>query len=376
MPEIVEMPKLGMTMEEGTIISWYKKEGEKIGEGEILAEIMTDKTNIEIESPASGIVYKLLAKEGEVKKVGEPIAIIKLEGEDENSIGFPEERVSEKTVTEEKPPEKEKKTKKVEGEGIAATPYARYIAKKMGINIEEFSKERKEIITGELLLTTSPASLTPIQKAMAKKMEESAKIPQFTLWYEFDAETLLTVNKKLKENGYKSSITPLFLKAIAHVMNEYPLFNATFNEDKIFPSDTKNIGIAVQTERGLMVPVLKDIDSLGKDLLFDTYNTLIEKTKNGKLDISDTEGATFTVSNLGMYGVKSFRALLVPGQMAILAIGAIQNGIEIGDKGIFIKKIINLSITCDHRIIEGAYAAKFMISLKEVIERNLEEILK
>ncbi len=371
MPEIVEMPKLGMTMESGTIISWLKKEGDRIEEGEGLLEVMTDKTNIEIESPVRGIVYKLLADEGEEKKVGEPIAIIQLEGEkEENIIPLLDKKEKDGAPSFEKKEEKRKETK-----SSLATPYARYLSKKRGIDIKDISSGDK-IITGELILSLKTTTISPIQKAMSKRMEESAKIPQFTLFYEFDMENILALNKNLKEKGYNSSLTPIFLKVVSQIMEKYPLFNSLYIENDIIPVTNKNIGIAVQTERGLLVPVLKNIENLKEEELFNKYNVLIQKAKSGELDITDTEGGTITISNLGMYGVKSFRALLVPGQMAILAIGKIDDSIKIVGRDILIRKMANISISCDHRVIEGAYAAKFMESLKEAIENITEETIK
>ncbi len=378
MPEIIEMPKLGMTMEEGLITEWHKKEGEKVEEGETLLEIMTDKTNMEIESPVSGILYKILAKEGEEKKVGEPIAIIKLPGEKEEDIEISTQKevISEKGS--EKIEEKEKKPpmEEVDADGIPATPYAKYIAKKKGIDLEELYQEKKRIITGEMVLSSGPKGLSPIQKAMAQRMGESARIPQFTLYYKFDMENVLLLNEKLKDKGYNSTITTIFLKLMAYAMEKYPLFNSTFNGEEVIFSSSKNIGIAVQTEKGLLVPVMKDIDNLDMEKLIDEYKKLIERAKNGVLTLSDTQGATITLSNLGMFGVSFFKALLIPGQMAILAFGAIEDNIKIEEKGILIRKIANISITCDHRVIDGAYAARFMQYLKELTEKSPEELVR
>jgi len=385
MPELVEMPKLGMTMETGIITKWYKKEGDPIHEGEALVEIMTDKANMDVESPATGSVYKILVKEGEEVEVGKVIAIIKLPTDSTEELA----RISTSTEKRKKPEAEsvqKKVTKEAEERIIAinetlATPLAKYIANKEGIDLKEVPPNKYRVVTAESLDKIKVSSgkeilYSPIQKAMAARMTESGKIPQFTLYYDIDAENLVNLNNHLKEEGYKSSITPIFAKVLASVMDSFPIFCSNFDGEKIVKNTHKNIGIAVQTERGLIVPVLKDIDSLSTEELFTKFNILLQNAKNVKLTLTDMEGGTITISNLGMFGVSHFKALLIPEQTAIIAISAIQEKPVVIKNGIFIRKVMNVSISCDHRIVDGATAAKFMQSLKKILETKLEEVFR
>ena len=378
MPEFIKMPKLGMTMERGIITHWYKKEGDMVKDGEIIVEVMTDKANMDVESPVGGSVYKLLINEGEEVNVGTDIAIIKLKNESEDDIAKINSSSQVKKEDKEKSEEQKKepsilRKKEMDNNGLLATPYAKYMAAKKGIDLKELYKDKKEIITEKLLPTGK--KLSPIQKIMADKMVQSSKIPQFTLYYDFEVETLLLLNNRYKEKGYNSNIIPIFAKSMSLAMKKFPIFGYTFDGTELINSNHKNIGIAVQTDRGLIVPVLKNIDSTNIETLFMSYDALIQKTKNNKLTPQDMEGAGMTISNLGMFGTKQFKALVIPGQIGIIAMGVIQEGIKIVNGGIFVKKIMNVSISCDHRVIEGAIAAQFMQYLKEIIENESEENL-
>lgn len=386
MPELVEMPKLGMTMEKGTITKWYKKEGDSVNKDEPLLEVLTDKANMDVESQVTGIVYKILVREGEEVEVGRVIAIIKLPADSEeelSKVSASIEQNKEQPALEsmQKDVIKEADKKNITTDETLATPLAKYIANKKGINLKEVPPNKYGIVTKESLnkieaISDKEIVYSPTQKAMAAKMVESAKIPQFTLYYDVDTENLINSNNRFKEKGYKASITPIFVKILANVMDSFPIFCSTFDGEKIIKSIHKNIGIAVQTERGLVVPVLKDVDSLSVEELFIKFNTLVQKTKDGKLTLKDLEGGTITISNLGMFGVSHFNALLIPGQTAIIAISEIQEKPVVIGSGISIRKMMNVSISCDHRIVDGATAATFMQSLKKLIETGTEDLFR
>jgi len=385
MPELVEMPKLGMTMEVGTIVKWCKKEGDFINEGEPLLEVMTDKAVMDVESPATGIVYNVLAKEGEEVEVGKIIAVIKLKTDSKEELiklNTSEKRKKElRTKTEEGFTKKPKK-KNISATEIPATPFAKYIANKERINLEKVPRDNYGIITGKSLNNIKIASdkekisLLPMQKAMAERMIKSGKIPQFTLYYDICADNLINLNNQFKKENLKSSITPILTKILVQVMDSFPIFCSNFDGEKIIRNAHKNIGIAVQTKKGLIVPVIKDIDSLSIKELFTKFNMLTQNAKDGKLTLSDMDEGTITISNLGMFGVSYFRPLLIPGQTAIIAISAIQEKLLVINNGIFIRKMMNISISCDHRVVDGATAAEFMQSLKETIETKISEVFK
>lgn len=385
MPELVEMPKLGMTMEKGIITKWYKKEGDSVKKDEPLLEVLTDKANMDVESPAEGVVYKILVQEGKEVEIGTVVAIIKLPSDSEEDLSKVIESIEKnegKPVSDslQKDVVKEAKKNTTRDETLA-TPLAKYIANKKGINLKEVSPNKYGIITAESLGKVEATSdreivYSPIQKAMAARMVESAKIPQFTLYYDIDAENLINLNNYFKNQGYKTSITPIFAKILAHAMDLFPIFSSNFDGEKVTKSIYKNIGIAVQTDKGLVVPVLKDVDSLNAEELFTKFNTLVQKAKDGKLALVDLEEGTITISNLGMFGVSHFNALLIPGQTAIIAISAIQEKPVVIENGIFIRKMMNVSISCDHRIVDGATAAEFMQSLKKLIETGTEDLFR
>lgn len=383
MPELVEMPKLGMTMEVGTIVKWCKKEGDFINEGEPLLEVMTDKAVMDIESPATGFVYKLLAKEGEEIKVGKLIAVIKLKTDSEEDLikfnTFKEEKKELRTKTEKEFTKKPKK-KNINTTKIPTTPFARFMKNKEAVNLEGALRNKNGIVTREstnktkLTSVKEEISLFPMQKAMAERMTESGKIPQFTLYYDIEADNLINLNNQLKKEDLKSSITPILIKILAQVMDSFPIFCSNFDGEKIIRNAYKNIGIAVQTKKGLVVPVIKDVDSLGTKELFTKFNMFIQKAKDEKLTLPDMEEGTITISNLGMFGVSYFRPLLIPGQTAIIAISTIQEKLVLINSGIFIRKMMNIAISCDHRVVDGATAAEFMQSLKETIEVKISEV--
>ena len=385
MPELVEMPKLGMTMEVGTIVKWCKKEGDFINEGETLIEIMTDKVVMDVESPATGIVYKIFAKEGEEIEVGRVIAVIKLKTDSEEELKkFNTVKGRKKELGTEVEKEVIKKAKKedISATEIPTTPFARHIASKERINLEKAPKNTHGIVTGESINKIKIASdkekisLLPMQKVMAERMTESGKIPQFTLYYDIVADNLINLNNQFKKENLKSSITPIFIKILAWVMDSFPIFCSNFDGEKIIRSAHKNIGIAMQTKKGLVVPVIKDVDSLSTKELFTKFNVLTQNAKDEKLTLSDMEEGTITISNLGMFGVSYFRPLLIPGQTAIIAISTIQEKLVLINSGIFIRKMMNIAISCDHRVVDGVTAAQFMQSLKETIEAKISEVFK
>jgi len=381
MPEKILMPKLGMTMESGTITKWYKKEGDTVLKGEPIVQVLTDKANMDVEAPVSGKLFKILAKDGDEVPVNAIIGIILLEGETEKDVKEIQETKEVNEQREEKNKEEfvENKIDQEKNNYIPSTPYAKKLAQEKGIKMEELQKNEAGIVTSKSLLNLGSEqviNLSSITKAMAERMTESNKIPQFTLYYDIYAEKLLQVNDFCKKTGYKSSITPILVKVLSELFKGFPLFRYKFDGEKLFDSGHHNIGIAVQTKNGLIVPVLKNVELLDTKSLFSNFNALIERTLNNNLDISDLEGGSFTVSNLGMFGVDSFRALLVPGQLGIIAISAIKEKVVVIDSGIFVRKVFNVSISCDHRVVDGATAARFMQSFKNFIEEKLDEVIK
>lgn len=384
MPEILYMPKLGMTMEKGTITSWYAKEGDSIGEAKPIVEVMTDKANMDVEAPASGVLYKILATEGEEVDVGKPIAIIRLATDTEEDLkkleneGLQKEKEPLFPTPQEESNTQEEKTVESSVNYVPATPLAKKIVREKNIDLKNTQKNEYGIVTEKSLYGTAESTkeeftLSPIQKAMAEKMIESSKIPQFTLYYEIIAEKIVEINAKLKSKGYNSSITPLLAKLIAQVLDLFPIFNTKFDGEKLILYKEKNIGVAVATQFGLFVPVIKGVDKLSLKDLFNNFSDFVSKANSNSLTLADLEGGTVAISNLGMYEVDAFTALLVPGQTAIFAVSAIKDKLIIENNSMFVKKVFNISISCDHRIIDGATASKLMQTIKKNIEVDLDD---
>lgn len=386
MPEKIIMPRMGMTMETGFVTKWYKKEGESVKAGEPIVEIMTDKANMDIEAESNGVIYKILVEEGNEVPVGNVIGIIKNEqdteedlkkilkelsnGQQSNTLSEPEAAIEEK---------RPKSSLEQSDENYkAATPYAKKLAKKYGINLKEMSSNKaitsKEIFEKSKYQTN--AFSNPVQKAMAQRMTESAKIPQFTLYFNFRVSDLLKSLNDFKVNFPKVTLTAFIVKALSLAMEKFPVFKSQYENNTIKTSTHANIGVAVATENGLFVPALKDVESKSLPEVAGELALLRQKALNGTLDITDMSNASITVSNMGMFGVDMFRALLVPGQSAILAVSAIEDKVTVKNGGIFIEKVMNISISCDHRFVDGATAARFMNEIKSILENKYGEILK
>lgn len=387
MAEIVSMPQLGMTMEKGTITKWYKKENEFVKEGEPLFEVLTDKANMDVEAPVSGVLFKILFNEGEEVPVGVPVAVIRFENEKEEDATKILESIKH-IPTKEKRKEEEniQASPSIVGETnryVPATPYAKKLIKEEGSNLNSIEPNEYGYISSQEVKKfkskqgPEEIKLSPIVRSMSLRMEESAKIPQFTLYYDVKADNLLLAKEILNKKGFDISLTVILAKIISETLIEFPVFSYFFKDGALLKNNPQNIGIAVATDHGLIVPVLKNILDLPLHLLLKNYTNLIEKAKMEALSLDDLEGGAVTISNLGMYGVDYFRALLVPNQSSIFAMSSIKDKPLIENGGLFIRKVFNLSITCDHRFIDGANAAKFMVSLKKKIEEwILEDIEK
>ncbi len=374
------MPKLGETMEEGEIIKWLKKEGDTVKEGELLLEITTDKADMEIEATTSGVVRKIVAQEGQVVPITETIAYI-ADSMDENVPLKEEEKVESETVA------------NVEKEvvSIKASPLAKRLAKEKKIDLSiirgtgpggRITKEdvlrcaeEKETKREGAPLAKEEFSLSRIEKIMAQRMQESKRqIPHFYLTNEVNFSQAVKFRNDLleefeKEKGVHLSYTDLLIKACARALNKFPRINSCFKGEKVVSFSQVNIGLAVTTERGLIAPVIKDVDK--KDIFQIAKNRveLVNKAKENKLSLKEVEGATFTLSNLGMTGVKTFAAIINPPQVAILATGEIKEKPVVKEEKIVAALVIEMTLSCDHRAVDGYLGAKFLQEVKRGLEK-------
>ncbi|MCD6155749.1 MAG: 2-oxo acid dehydrogenase subunit E2 [Candidatus Atribacteria bacterium] len=410
MAKKVIMPKLGLTMEEGVINKWLVKEGDRVEKGDPLFEVATDKVNMEVEAPASGVVLKILYPEGSTVPITKTVAYIGEEGEEipseEEATGEAAAEVAEKESREEaqeKPVSQKESTFTVEakdGKRLKVSPLAKRLAMEHGIDlttvvgtgpggriikrdIEKVLAERraKTEETVSRPATSKTVPLTRMRKIIAQRMLQSMQSkPHFFLTREVRADELVAFREKLlplveKRTGYRVSYTDILVKIVARVLEEFPEINAYFLDEEVQFNEQINIGIAVALDEGLVVPVLRDANRKSITSIVKEMNELVQKARKGKLLPEDLEGGTFTISNLGMFGVDSFTAIINPPQSAILACGAIRRKPYFDGKEIIPAYLWNLTLSCDHRIIDGATAAKFMSTLISFIEDPLNLIL-
>ena len=378
----VIMPKMGQTMERGKIIKWLKKDGEEVRRGDPLLEIETDKTTIEVEARESGIL-KIIAEEGEEVPIATTIAYIIKEGET-----IPEGKEPKKT------PEKAEATavKRVE-----ASPLARKIAEEKGIDLTEvqgtgpvgritkndvlaYLEREAEAASAEKasMESTLPeyevVPMSSMRRAIARKMVESKTYaPHFYVTVQVDMTEAVRMRENLiplfeAKKGVRLSFTHLLIKAVASALEKYPQLNATFEEDEIRIWKDVNIGIAVSLEDGLIVPVLRGANKLDLFEIASQASELVTKAREKRLREDEFSGGTFTISNMGAVGVDSFIAIINIPETAILATGRISDKPAVVDGELTIRKMMNMTLSADHRVVDGVTAAKFLQEIKRLLE--------
>lgn len=394
----VKMPKLGLTMTKGTIKKWLKNEGEAVKKGEPLFVIETEKITSTVEAPAAGYLLKIVAKAGTTVPVGEIVAYIGELGEAVPTAPVtapappavtPVTAVPEKAV--EKPPTPPR---------VRATPRARSLAEREGVDLtkvtgtgpggliteEDVLRYIKEVKarTKTGLRVKEVIPLSTLRAVIAERMTESLRtMAQVTIMREEDVSKLVKLRNELVEEvekltGIRLTYTPMLIKLVAEVLKENPLLNSVLEDNEIKVIDEINVGFAVAVDHGLVVPVIKAADKKSlKDVVVEC-NELARKAREGKLTLDDVSGGTFTVTNLGMYGVDGFTPIINPPQVAILGVGRIVNKpVVVGDK-VEVRPVCVLSLTFDHRVVDGHTAAQFLDNLVKLIndEAKLREVLR
>ncbi|PIV24144.1 MAG: hypothetical protein COZ69_00650 [Deltaproteobacteria bacterium CG_4_8_14_3_um_filter_45_9] len=391
MATTVIMPKLGLTMTEGTIEKWLKQEGDRVEKGEPLVEIITEKINFQYESPASGILQKILHHEGEVVPVTTPIAIIAEEGESLAEVeGMKPEVLVEKAV-----PVALKKELKEPRKRIFASPIARKIAQEKGVDLSSLkgSGPGGRIVKIDVMKAPEKAAaieveippqvpkpeekiipLKGIRRIIAKRMTESFQnIPHFYLSSEIDMTACLSLREQLKEEVEKRiqvrlTLTDLLVRMVASALKDHPIINSRIEGDQIHLLDEINIGVAIAIENGLIVPVVHHADRKSLTEIALTIRDLTQKAREGKLSLEDVGGGTFTLSNMGMLGIDKLNPIINPPECSILGVGrTIEKPVVIGGE-IKIRPMAWFSLSSDHRIVDGATAAPFLNRIKRLIE--------
>lgn len=367
----VIMPKLGLTMTEGTIIRWLKAEGEAVTKDEPLLEILTDKANLEVEAPAAGRLH-VISPEGALVPILEVIGEIHGEGAGEAPEPTPEPAPATPT-----------------GDRLRISPAARRLAWERGFAPETWREIRGtgpggRIVTVDVqrLPGVNPDSrdevelvpLTGVKGLVAQRLSESwRQAPQFSVTMDLVLDQLLGLRQELTpaleaSRGTRLSVTDLLAKAVAAVLPEFRLLNAHVTDREVALQPRVNLGVAVASERGLVVPVIPDAANRRLSDLAAELKRLTLAARQGTLALDDLSGGTFTLSNLGMFGVRSFTAIVNPPQAAILAVGGAREEVKLVPRGLVAQTVASFTLTCDHRAVDGALAAGFLKRLKELVE--------
>lgn len=385
----VKLPRLGQGMESGTIVKWLKSEGEPVEKGEPLYELDTDKVTQEVEADFSGVLLKIAVQEGEVP-VGGTIGVIGEEGE-EVTVEEPEAKPKAKAPApaekkQEPEPEPEQPAAPSRDGRVKASPLARRIARERGIDLAQIrgtgpegrivaeDVERAETAVPSLQQTVTSAGeverreLTNIRRTIARRLTEAWQIPVFHLQASADMTRVQDLVERLREREVKATVTDVLVKACATALMRHREVNAEWTDDAILLHPSANVGLAVAAPQGLVVPVIRSAERLSLAEIAEARGDLVGRARDNKLRQDDLEGGTFTISNLGMFDVERFTAVLNPPQAAIVATGAITDQVVPLDGELAVRPIMTLVGTFDHRAVDGAPAAGFLQTLKEILE--------
>ena len=406
MAELITMPRLSDTMTEGKVAKWHKNIGDKVKEGDVLAEIETDKAVQDFESEFDGVLLYIGVAEGNPAAVDSILAIIGKEGEDISQL-INGANISQSQDSENKnSSEKEEVTKiivqKESQQRINISPLAKKIAAEKGIDITTIkgSGDHGRIVKRDVegLQTTSRQVLevidntsstinypdfmnvddseTPnsqIRNIIAKRLAESKfTAPHYYLMVEVDMGNAINARKEMNEiSEMKISFNDIIIKAVALSLKKHKQINSSWAEDKIIHHGNINIGVAVAIEDGLVVPVLKNADFMSFSQISTSVKDLASRAKNKGLKANEMEGSTFSISNLGMFGIESFTSIINQPNSCILSVGAILEKPIVRNGEIKVGHIMKLSLACDHRVVDGATGAQFLQTLKGYLEQPI-----
>jgi pyruvate dehydrogenase E2 component (dihydrolipoamide acetyltransferase) len=430
MAETISMPKLGFDMAEGTLVRWVKNEGENVNKGDVLAEIETDKATVEVESSASGVVRKLLVEEGAVVPIGNPIAIVgsadeKIDEVPEGKVAEPKaQKKTEETKGEELKTEPEAKVErgKVKEEGapqtqsapapvaqaaapvqegpVKASPLAKKIARDNNLNLSNLHGTgpggrvvRKDVeaalsagqpakVEGRPSMpipTVVPVSHedqmiapTRLRQAIARRMTESkTSVPHFYVTHEYKMDALMAMRKQINDylpENEKISVNDFIVKAVSLTLREFPNLNSALQGDKVLRHGAVNVGVAVAVEGGLLTVVCKDTDQKPLRQISAEVKAMAGRAREGKVKPNDIEGSTFSLSNLGMFDVENFAAIINPPEAGILAVGSAREMPVVENGELRVGWRMKATISVDHRVSDGAEGARFMQALAKYLE--------
>ena len=421
------MPALSPTMTEGKLAKWVKKEGDKIKPGTVIAEIETDKATMEVEAVDEGVLAKILVPAGtEGVAVNTLIAILLEEGEDASALSKSANAHAPKTVTPANQPAAEAAkpaptmsvvpvvSHEPQGSRIFASPLAKRLAKEKGIDLASVkgSGPHGRIVKSDL--EKAPAGFAPakaagapaqkpaaagldakaladaygipykllpnngVRKVVARRLLESKQtVPHFYLTVDCELDALLNVRKELNEaaQGYKISVNDFVIKATGMALAKYPAANVSWTDENTVQYERADVSVAVATPNGLITPIIKDAANKSLKDISNEMKELAAKAKDGKLKPAEFQGGTISVSNLGMFGVREFAAIVNPPQGSILAIGAGEQRAVVKDGQVKIATVMTVTMSTDHRCIDGAIGAEYLQVFKKLLESPMSLIL-
>ncbi len=409
----VKLPRLGQGMESGTIVRWLKTEGEAVSKGEPLYELDTDKVTQEVEAESDGVLLKIVIADGEVD-VGTTVGIIG--GQDEDvaalladsqggngdapaatevapvsetpALSRPSEAAPAGEAKVEEPAQSST-TPRAPGEHVKASPLARRIAREQGVDIRQIAgtgpearviaEDVENAVARPASAAGAPASpdveiveLTSTRKTIARRLTEAWQAPVFQLTVTADATELVATRERmvelLREGETKPTVSDVVTRIVASALVRHRPVNANFVDGKLHRFAAANVGLAVAAPSGLVVPVIRDADKKSVQQIAADRADIVSRARDGKLKLPDLEGGTFTISNLGMYGIEQFIAVLNPPQVAILAVGSIDERATVIDGDLAIVPTMTMTLTCDHRAIDGSEGAEFLRDVKAYVE--------
>jgi len=396
---VVNMPQMGYDMQEGTLVRWLKTEGAEVKLGEAIAELETDKAVVELESTAAGVLRRLLVSEGVTVPVGRPIGVIGAADEEipDDIVQEPppeEPQAAEAASVPLPPPQASAETPAAASGEVRASPVARRLAEERGIDLTQvagtgpggrITKEDVAALEGPAgAQAAAPAAPAPVgsgevvplsrmrQQIARVTIKSKQEIPHFYVTAEIDMTQAVAmrgqVNDGLEQEGVRVSINDLIIKACVGALKLYPKFNASFVEGGIQMSESINVGIAIAEEDGLIVPAI--MDCAGKSLaeIATASKDLIERSQGGTLHPQEYTGGTFSISNLGMFDVSSFVAIIQPPQSAVLAVGTVAERPVVLNGQVTVASMMNATLSVDHRVSDGAEGARFVVEVKRLLE--------